>query len=144
MTEKQLLKGITGTTGDGAFHSTVKRVDYIFEFRNRQSDCNPMCEPFEANNITYFSFDVDDGIIHTIEDELLPNSEELVIKAQLMFIGRYENAWKELRKIYNLTQKQLSEATGIPKRTIEDWECDRRKAPGYLFELVRFKIAHTK
>ena len=137
MTEKQLLQGITGTAGDGAFHSTVKGVDYIFDFRSRQSDCNPACEPFEA----YFS--LDDGIIQTIE-ELLPNSEELVIKAQLMFIGRYENAWKELRKIYNLTQKQLSEATGIPKRTIEDWECDRRKAPDYIFELVRFKIAHTK
>ena len=54
------------------------------------------------------------------------------------------NEWKELRKQYNLTQKQLSEMTGIPKRTIEDWECDRRKAPDYLFELVRFKISHTK
>ena len=144
MTEKQLLQGITGTTGDGAFHSTVKGVDYIFDFRNRQSGCNPACEPFEANNITYFSFDVDDGIIHTIEDELLPNDNELVIKAQLLFISRYENQWKELRKIYNLTQKQLAEISGVPLRTIEGWESGRRKAPNYIFELVQFKIAHTK
>lgn len=54
------------------------------------------------------------------------------------------NEWKELRKQYNLTQKQLSEMTGIPKRTIEDWESDKRKAPEYIFELARFKIANSK
>lgn len=34
---------------------------------------------------------------------------------------------KELRIKNNLTQKQLSEKTGIPKRTIEDYESGIRK-----------------
>ena len=146
MTEKKLLNGITRTTEGGSFCSTIDGVDYIFEYRNRQSDCNPACEPFEANNITYFSFDVDDGATYSIDGDLLPNDNELVIKAQLLYIWHYDNvrAWKKLREIYNLTQKQLSEATGIPRRTIEDWESDKRKAPEYIFELARFKIANSK
>ena len=130
MTEKKLLNGITRTTEGGSFCSTVDGVDYIFEYRNRQSDCNP----------------VDDGATYSIEGDLLPNDNELVIKAQLLYIWHYDNAraWKKLREIYNLTQKQLSEATGIPRRTIEDWESDKRKAPEYIFELARFKIANSK
>lgn len=34
---------------------------------------------------------------------------------------------KELRQKNNMTQKQLSEQTGIPKRTIEDYEAGVRK-----------------
>lgn len=51
------------------------------------------------------------------------------------------NEWKELRKEYGLTQKALSEITGIPKRTIEDWENDRRKPPEYLINLVKAKLS---
>ena len=49
---------------------------------------------------------------------------------------------KELRKKYNLTQKQLSEITGIPVRTIQNWEGGQRKCPPYVAHLVKFKLEH--
>ena len=49
---------------------------------------------------------------------------------------------KELRKKYNLTRKQLSEFTGIPYRTIQNWECGQRKCPQYILDLVAFKLSH--
>lgn len=49
---------------------------------------------------------------------------------------------KELRKKYNLTQKQLSEITRIPVRTIQNWEGGQRKCPPYVAELVKFKLEH--
>ena len=49
---------------------------------------------------------------------------------------------KELRKKYNLTQKQLSEITGIPIRTIQNWEGVQRKCQPYVAELVKFKLEH--
>ncbi len=49
---------------------------------------------------------------------------------------------KELRKKYNLTQKQLSEITRIPVRTIQNWEGGQRKCPSYIAELVKFKLEH--
>ena len=35
-----------------------------------------------------------------------------------------------------LTQKQMSELLGIPKRTIEDWEGGRRRCPEYTKKLI--------
>lgn len=49
---------------------------------------------------------------------------------------------KELRKQYNLTQKKLSEITGIPYRTIQNWEGGQRKCPPYILDLVAFKLSH--
>ena len=49
---------------------------------------------------------------------------------------------KELRKKYNLTQKQLSDITGIPCRTIQNWEGGQRKCPQYIMDLVNFKLEH--
>ena len=49
---------------------------------------------------------------------------------------------REVRKKYNLTQKQLSEVTGIPCRTIQNWERKKRKCPQYIIDLVSFKLAH--
>lgn len=50
---------------------------------------------------------------------------------------------KELRKKYGLTQKRLSEITGIPYRTIQNWEGGQRKCPPYILDLVSFKLSHT-
>lgn len=50
---------------------------------------------------------------------------------------------KELRKKYNLTQKKLSEITGIPYRTIQNWEGGQRKCPPYILDLVAFKLSHV-
>ena len=50
---------------------------------------------------------------------------------------------KELRKKYGLTQKGLSEITGIPYRTIQNWEGGQRKCPPYILDLVAFKLSQT-
>lgn len=43
---------------------------------------------------------------------------------------------KEARIRYGLTQKQLSEITGIPERTIQNWEGGQRKCPDYVEKMV--------
>ena len=43
---------------------------------------------------------------------------------------------REARVKANLTQLEMSERLGIPKRTIEDWERDTRKPPEYVERLV--------
>lgn len=43
---------------------------------------------------------------------------------------------KELRIKHGLTQKQLSGITGIPERTIQNWEGGQRKCPEYIENMV--------
>lgn len=50
------------------------------------------------------------------------------------------NAIRELRKRYKLTQKALSELTGIPKRTIESWEGGQRNPPEWTVALVKYYV----
>lgn len=52
--------------------------------------------------------------------------------------------FKKIRIKYNLTQKQLSEVTGIPVRTIQNWEGGQRKCPEYIIELVKFKLENSE
>ena len=47
---------------------------------------------------------------------------------------------KELRTAAGMTQKAFSEYFGIPKRTIEDWEGDRRSCPAYVLTLIGYKL----
>lgn len=51
-----------------------------------------------------------------------------------------ENPIKELRTRYNLTQKALSELTGIPKRTIEGWEGGQRTPSDWVVEIVTYYV----
>lgn len=52
---------------------------------------------------------------------------------------------KEARIRYDLTQKQVSEITGIPVRTIQNWETGVRKCPDYVTNmavmLIELKVA---
>ena len=43
---------------------------------------------------------------------------------------------KDIRISHNLTQQQMSDLTGIPRRTIEDWEAGRRKPPEWLPKMI--------
>lgn len=43
---------------------------------------------------------------------------------------------KELRSLTGLSQKAFSDKYGIPKRTIEDWEAERRTPPEYVIKLL--------
>ena len=47
---------------------------------------------------------------------------------------------KELRKLSGMTQKAFGEYFGIPKRTVEDWECERRSCSEYLLRLMYYKM----
>lgn len=52
---------------------------------------------------------------------------------------------KEIRKIAGLTQKELSELTKIPKRTIENWESGKRVPPDWVLILLEYYVdGHTK
>jgi putative transcriptional regulator len=43
---------------------------------------------------------------------------------------------KELRKLTGLTQNGFSNKYNIPKRTLQDWEAERRTPPEYVIELL--------
>lgn len=47
---------------------------------------------------------------------------------------------KELRTQAGMTQKAFSEYFEIPKRTIEDWEGERRTCATYLIKLMEYKL----
>ncbi len=50
--------------------------------------------------------------------------------------------FKELRKQSGMTQKQISDYFGIPKRTIENWDAGVNKCPEYLLDLMKYKLIH--
>lgn len=43
---------------------------------------------------------------------------------------------REIRKLTGLSQGKFSEAYGIPKRTLEDWEEGRRNPPEYVIRML--------
>ena len=47
---------------------------------------------------------------------------------------------KELRAATGMTQKAFAEFFRIPKRTVEDWEYEKRKCPDYLVDLIHYKL----
>ena len=49
---------------------------------------------------------------------------------------------KEERLKLGLTQQQLSDLTGIPFRTIQNWEGGQRKCPEYVERLLLYYLEH--
>lgn len=47
---------------------------------------------------------------------------------------------KELRTQLGMTQKAFAEYLNIPRRTIEEWEAERRTPPVYVLELIEYKL----
>lgn len=47
-----------------------------------------------------------------------------------------------LRKDTGLTQSAFADEYNIPIGTLRDWEQGRRECPGYVIELLKFKIEH--
>lgn len=43
---------------------------------------------------------------------------------------------KEIRALTGLSQAAFSAKYNIPKRSIENWECERRIPPAYVVELL--------
>lgn len=51
---------------------------------------------------------------------------------------------KELRESIGLSRKEFSEHTGIPVRTLEDWEAGRRTPPEYVPRWISYQLKYEK
>lgn len=51
---------------------------------------------------------------------------------------------KELRESTGMTRKKFSEHTGIPVRTLEDWEAARRTPPEYIPRLISYQLKYEE
>lgn len=73
------------------------------------------------------------------------NKEEELKQTYIYNLQKYYKILtiKNIREKFNLTQKSMSEITGIPTRTIEDWESGKRKATDYLINLIAFYLENN-
>ena len=51
---------------------------------------------------------------------------------------------RELRESIKLGRKEFSEHTGIPVRTLEDWEAGRRTPPEYIPRLIAYQLKYEE
>lgn len=49
---------------------------------------------------------------------------------------------KDLREQTGMNRKEFSEYTGIPVRTLEDWEAGRRTPPEYIPRLLDYQLRY--
>lgn len=49
---------------------------------------------------------------------------------------------KEIRTACDMTQKAFCDYFGIPARTLQDWEAEKRTPPEYLVQLIIYKLQH--
>ena len=46
---------------------------------------------------------------------------------------------KELRKKMGMNRREFSDYYGIPYRTVQDWEAEKRELPDYLLRLLKYR-----
>lgn len=51
---------------------------------------------------------------------------------------------RELRDSIGMSRKEFSEHTGIPVRTLEDWEAGRRTPPEYIPRLIAYQLKYEE
>ena len=51
---------------------------------------------------------------------------------------------RELRESVCMGRKEFSEHTGIPVRTLEDWEAGRRNPPEYIPRLISYQLKYEE
>ena len=51
---------------------------------------------------------------------------------------------KELRESIGMSRKEFAEHTGIPVRTLEDWEAARRTPPEYIPRLIAYQLKYEE
>ena len=51
---------------------------------------------------------------------------------------------RELRESRGFSRKDFSEHTGIPVRTLEDWEAGRRRPPEYIPRLIAYQLKYEE
>ncbi len=51
---------------------------------------------------------------------------------------------KKLRDKMGMNRREFSDYFGIPYRTVQDWEADKRELPEYVLRLMRYKASFEK
>ena len=51
---------------------------------------------------------------------------------------------KELRESTGMNRREFSEHTGIPVRTLEDWEAARHTPPEYIPRLLAYQLKYEE
>ena len=46
---------------------------------------------------------------------------------------------KELREKMGMNRREFSDYYGIPYRTVQDWEAEKRELPEYLLRLLNYR-----
>lgn len=61
--------------------------------------------------------------------------------ADLIWAMKYAHLnMRHIRKITQLSQKNFAEKYGIPQRSIEQWEEEKRNPPKYLYKLLAWAV----
>ena len=58
------------------------------------------------------------------------------LKGDLMSRGKEV---KELREKMGMNRREFSDYYGIPYRTVQDWEAEKRERPEYLLRLMKYR-----
>lgn len=58
------------------------------------------------------------------------------LKGDLMSRGKEV---KELREKMGMNRREFSDYYGIPYRTVQDWEAEKRELPKYLLRLMKYR-----
>ncbi len=51
---------------------------------------------------------------------------------------------KQFRESVGMNRKEFSQHTGIPVRTLEDWEAARRTPPEYIPRLIAYQLKYEE
>ena len=46
---------------------------------------------------------------------------------------------KKLREKMGMNRREFSDYYGIPYRTVQDWEAEKRELPDYLLRLLKYR-----
>lgn len=46
---------------------------------------------------------------------------------------------RELREEMGMNRREFSDYYGIPYRTVQDWEAEKRELPDYLLRLLKYR-----
>ena len=46
---------------------------------------------------------------------------------------------KKLREKMGMNRREFSDYYGIPHRTVQDWEAEKRELPDYLLRLLKYR-----
>ncbi len=59
-------------------------------------------------------------------------------------MGKIATMMRELREKTGMNRKEFSAHTGIPVRTLEDWEAGKRTPPEYIPRLINYQFEYEK